>query len=473
MKLIVFINGLVLVFGSVLMAVDAVLFGATAAVFYPAALLTFTTGLCLCLVSYSSFAGFRARDTFLLTASVWMTAAAFGTLPLFMWSMPLSDAFFEAMSGITTTGSTVMSGLDSTPPGILIWRAVLQWLGGVGFIVTGIALLPMLRVGGMQLFRSESSDQGEKELKSSAKFAAATLWVYLTLSMSCMALYLLGGMGAFDAVVHAMTTLSSGGFSNYDASFGHFDSAFLQWTATLFMLCAGLPFAWFIRAAHRRVFRSEQVTFYLSGLAVVIVLITLWRVTVHDVAPMEALRTVAFHVVSTVTTTGYATSDYTKWGPAAVAVFFLLMAVGGCAGSTAGGAKTMRWILLFRSLGQQLRLIRHPHGIFTIRYEGRRVEPGVLDGVTSFFVVYFFTFAVLAVLLDFSGLDFATATSGALTALANVGPGVGDIIGPAGNFSSLPDSAKWVLAFGMYVGRLEMLTVLVLLTPVFWREELA
>ncbi len=472
MRLILFINGLILTFGGVLMLVVAAAFGNESGVFLQAALMCGGIGALFSLVSYGEFNTLRASDAFLLTATVWITAACFGMLPLYMWSLSFADAFFESMSAVTTTGSTVMSGLDTTAHDILLWRAMLQWMGGIGFVVTGMALLPILKVGGMQLFRTESSDQGEKELKNSTLFALATMWAYLSLTVACMLVYLWGGMGDFDALVHALTTLSSGGFSNYDASFGHFDSAFLQWAATFFMLCAGLPFAWYIRVARTRSLRSEQVWTYITMLAVVILVLSMWLAIARDMAPFDALRLVAFNVVSAVTTTGYATTDYTTWGSMIAVVFVILTASGGCTGSTSGGAKLMRWIILLRSVRIQIRSIQHPNGVFSLKYEGKKVEQNVLDGVISFFVFYIFTIVMLAVVLNVLGLDFSTAMTGALTAVANVGPGVGDIIGPAGNFASLPDSAKWVLVFGMYVGRLEMLTVFVLFTRSFWREAI-
>lgn len=470
MRLIVFINGLILVFGAILMFGISIIFANTSGVFLISSLLTATFGAMLCLATWSDFPELAIKDTFLLTASVWLSAAAFGALPLYMWSLSFTDAVFESISAVTTTGSTVMSGLDSTPHDILLWRAVLQWMGGVGFIVTGMALLPILRVGGMQLFRTESSDLGDKELKNATLFAVATAGVYITLTFSCMLVYIYGGMSIFDAVVHALTTLSSGGFSNYDASFGHFQSPFLQWSATFFMLCAGLPFVWFIRIARNGRFQSEQVKVYLQTLAVVIFGLSFWMIFYNGYDPFDALRLVAFNVVSTVTTTGYATTDYTSWGALSVVAFFFLTAMGGCAGSTSGGAKTMRWIVLIRSLKMQIQHIHFPNSIYTLKYEGKKLRDSAVDGVISFFVFYVVTVGILTMALNMIGLDFSTSVSGALTAVANVGPGVGDIIGPAGNFSTLPDSAKWVLMFGMYVGRLEMLTVYVLFTQRYWRE---
>ncbi|WP_212525283.1 TrkH family potassium uptake protein [Actibacterium sp. MT2.3-13A] len=470
MNFVVFINGLVLVFFAALMGGDAIIFHGTAEVFGISAVLVGLTGTLLSLSSWSSFPELHRLHTFVLTSSVWLTAAVAGAVPLYLWSLSPADALFEAMSGITTTGSTVMTGLDTTPRGIILWRALLQAVGGIGFIVTGIALLPIMKVGGMQLFRTESSDKGEKELRSAVLFASASLQIYVGLMALCALIYMAGGMSFFDAVTHAMTTLSTGGYSGYDSSFGHFQSPFLQWSATLFMLLGALPFAWYIRGVYRGSLRSEQVSAMLRSLAVVIGVMSLWLTLTKGIDPLDALRLVAFNVVSVVTTTGYATTDYTLWGPFAVTAFFVLTAVGGCTGSTAGGAKAMRWLLFGRALRALITQIGSPNVVTSIRYEGRRVEDDVMSGVISFFVLYAVTFGILAVVLTYLGLDIASASSGALTALANVGPGVGAVIGPAGNFSSLSDAAKLVLFFGMFLGRLELFTVFVLFTRLFWRE---
>lgn len=466
---VVFINGLLLVGMGTLMGLNALLFPATRTIFLEAATLTFLVGGCVCIGTLNRRAQLNRLHSFLLTGSTWITAAAAGALPLWLWDLSFTDAFFEAMSGITTTGSTVMTGLDDTAPGVLLWRALLQWIGGVGFIVAGIALLPIMRVGGMQLFQTESSEKGEKQLASAARFASATIWIYLALTMLCALVYASGGMTGFEALAHALTTVSTGGYSTSDSSFGLFDSAYLQWSATGFMLAGALPFAWYIRVLNRGIVRSEQVYVLVMTLATVIALITTWRVLTGGTPILETLRLVAFNVVSVVTTTGYATTDYTTWGPFAVAVFLCLTAMGGCTGSTSGGAKMMRWIIFARSTRAQIKRIGTPHGIFPVRYDGRNVEPDVMGGIMTFFTCYAVTVVGLAIMLSMFDLDLATSLSGALTAVANVGPGVGEIIGPAGNFASLPDGAKWILCFGMYAGRLEMLTVYVLFTPAFFR----
>ncbi len=470
MNFVVLVNGFVLVGMGILMGLDAALFPASRALFTEAALLMVTVGLCVSVAASARLRRPRRLHSFVLTSSVWLTGATAGAMPLWLWDLSATDAFFEAMSGITTTGSTVMTGLDDADHGILMWRAVLQWVGGIGFIVTGIAVLPILRVGGMQLFRTESSERGEKEMNSAARFASATVWIYLALTALCALAYRTGGMTFFEAVVHAMTTLSTGGYSTSDQSFGHFDAPFLHWAGSFFMAAGALPFAWYIRLARGRSVRSEQVVAFLATVGTAIALLTAWRVWDAGAPLPETLRLVTFNVISVVTTTGYATTDYTTWGPLAAAAFFLLTAVGGCTGSTAGGAKIMRWIIFARFAVKQVRSVRVPHGVFVARYDGRPVQEDVLSGVMTFFVFYASTVFLLAMALTFCEIDFVTALSGALTAVANVGPGVGSVIGPAGTFASLPDIAKWLLCFGMYAGRLEMMTIFVLLTPVFWRE---
>ncbi|SLN34970.1 Trk system potassium uptake protein TrkG [Aquimixticola soesokkakensis] len=471
MNFVIFVNAAVLLFFSGLMVINAIVFPASRLDFLESALFCATLGTIFVIATINRFGEVRRKHQFLMTVTVWLTAAFAGALPLWHYRLDAVDALFESMSAITTTGSTVMSGLDTTARGILFWRALLQGLGGIGFIVMGIALLPMLRVGGMQLFRTESSDKGDKEFSTATGFATNTLGVYLSLMALCAIGYSIGGMSPFDAITHAMTTLSTGGYSNYDSSFGHFDSAYLQWQATLFMLAGGLPFAWYIRVYHRRVFRSDQVQLMVSTLVVTIGGLTLWHVFENGTAFFEALRMVAFNVVSVVTTTGYATTDYTTWGAFATVAFFVLTATGGCTGSTSGGLKAMRIIIGTRAAVARIKRILQPHAITHVRYEGRIVGEDVLSGVIGFIFFYFATFFALALALNFVGLDFATSISGALTAIANVGPGVGTVIGPAGNFVTLNEPAKILIFFGMFAGRLEMLTIFVLLTPRFWRDS--
>jgi trk system potassium uptake protein TrkH len=466
---IAFVHGLILVVAGVFQGMIGLVFPDTREVFVESGALLALAGGLLVIVTHDRPMRLSQRMAFLLTGSVWITAAAAGALPLWLWELTATDAFFEAMSGITTTGSTVMTGLDRTAQGITLWRGLIQWFGGVGFIVAGIALLPVLRVGGMQLYRTESSERGEKAMGSAARFAAATIWVYLGLTLACAVAYRIGGMTAHEAVVHALTTLSTGGYSTSDASFGHFQSPILHWTGIAFMLAGALPFAWYIRLLRGQGRQSEQVPALLALLGVSIAVLTLWRIATSEATPFQALTEVAFNVVSVVTTTGFASADYMTWGSFAVVAFFLLTAAGGCTGSTSGGVKLMRWIVLLRAIRSRIAQVHRPHQVAPVRYEGRPVGDDQLGGVIAFLNVFALTFMWLAASLALLGLDPLTAASGALTAITNVGPGVGAVIGPAGNFAGLPDAAKWLLTLGMNVGRLEMLTVFVLFMPRFWR----
>ena len=411
----------------------------------------------------------RTRDVFVLTTLAWCTTSLAASLPLFLSGVRFTDSVFEAVSGITTTGATVLTDLDEMPRGILLWRSLLQWIGGLGVIVTAIAVLPMLKVGGMQLFRSESSDKAEKELASAASYAAATFWIYFALSAFCVLAYSAGGMNSFDAINHAMTTVATGGFSTHDLSMGFFESPAIHWTAVVFMLSGSLPFIWYIRVLRRGAFWSEQVVVFLGAVLVVVALMTLWVVRIPGMRLEEAVRHVAFNVVSVITTTGFASTDFTLWGSFAVALFFVIGFAGGCTGSTTGGVKVMRNIILLKAIVIQGRRLSFPHGVFPLRFEGRAVAPSTYSSVVAFVGMFGASVLVLAILLNLTGLDFATSLSGAAATITNVGPGLGPVIGPAGTFQPLPDAAKWLMSAGMLLGRLEILTVLVLLAPGYWR----
>lgn len=414
------------------------------------------------------------RQGFLLTTSSWVVICVFAALPFTFGELNLSftDAFFEAMSGLTTTGSTIMVGLDAMPPGVLLWRALLQWLGGIGIIAMAVAMLPFLRVGGMQLFRMESSDRSAKILPRAGQIAASFGAAYFVLSVACAVCYWIAGMGAFDAITHAMTTLSTGGFANYDSSFGHYGNAAIDWIGTLFMIAGGMPFVLFVQALRGEpaaLWRDSQVHAYLGVIVTASVGLALWLWLTRDMDPLQALRHCAFNVASVVTTTGFASTDYTTWGSLALAVFFFLTFVGGCTGSTAGGIKLFRFEVATILLKNQMRRLAHPSGVFMRLYHGRPLTDEVINSVGVFLFVYVVSFALIATGLALLGLDLVTSASGAVTALSNVGPGLGPIIGPAGNFAPLPDAAKWLLSLGMLLGRLEFFTVLVLLSPRFWR----
>lgn len=419
--------------------------------------------------------GLTLRQAFVLTPLAWTAIALFGALPLYISDYAqlrdsFTNAFFESMSGLTTTGSTVIVGLDAAPPGILLWRALLQWLGGIGIVGVAIAILPALGVGGMQLFRTESSDRSEKVMPRVREIATALGLVYLSLTVICGILYWLAGMTRFEALVHALTTLSTGGFSTSDSSMGKFGPA-AQWVCTAFMLAGGIPFVLYVRLlrGERDGLRNTQARAYIGFLLVMSLGLAVWLVLSGRYGLEEAARLAAFNVVSVVTTTGYATTDYSLWGNVAIGVFFGLTFVGGCTGSTAGGIKIFRFEVMVAVLRSYLRQLIYPKGVFRRMYAGRLLPDDVIVSVVVFFAFFFACYSAFTILLMALDLDFLTSASAAVTALANVGPGLGPTIGPAGNFATVPDAAKWTLAFGMLLGRLELFTVLVLFFPQFWR----
>lgn len=477
------------------------------------AMISAVAGAAMAIAARGRIENLTVRSAFVLTAASWLTLAAFASLPfLLSGDFGLEDSFFEAMSGLTTTGATMMTGLDFEEPGILLWRAILQWIGGVGIVVTAIALLPLLRIGGMQLFRLESSDQSEKIMPRAPQIAAMIGGIYLGLTVLCAAIYAGLGMSTFDAVAHAMTTIATGGFSTSDASMGAFVGQGADIAAIVFMLAGASPFAAYVLALRgdwRGALGDPQLRGFLVLVALLIGVMTIY-LSEHgvyvappdgpaagcppgaflDPAPAEdgsavsrcrrdldgagVLRLAAFNVVSIITGTGYATADYAGreilWGPFAFAFFFTLMFIGGCAGSTACGIKIFRFQVLFIALRAYLSTMTRPHSVAPMRYAGRKLPERTVYSVLNFFFLFILSFAVLAMALAAFGLDTVTAISAAATAITNVGPGLGSVVGPAGTFASLPDAAKLVLAFGMLIGRLEVLTVLVLFAPSFWRS---
>ncbi len=413
------------------------------------------------------------RQAFLLTGSVWVVLALFASLP-FMWSksqLSFTDAVFESMSGLTATGSSVMSGLDSQPPGILLWRMLLHWFGGIGIIAIAIAIMPMLAIGGMQLFRTESSDKTEKFLPRTEAIAKGLLTVYVFLTVVCTLCYALAGLDVFDAVTLAMSTVSSGGFSNSDYSLMVFENPMVEYVAIVFMLIAAMPFALYVRAIGgdvRRLFTNPEVRVFLMIVAL-FTCASFLQQTFHNIAQGEAaFRGALFTVASIISTTGFMAVDYTHWGASSDAIFFVLMFIGGCTGSTSGGLKAMRVAITAKAIRQHLKHICFRSGIFPLRYGGTTVKDDVVASVLSFVFLYLFTIAVVAIALNLLGLDTMTAFTASVASVANVGPALGPVVGPSSNYASLPDAAVWILTLGMMLGRLEILTALVLLQPRFW-----
>lgn len=443
-------------------------------VFLASAFLTLFIGVSLVLTNRVGPVNLSVRQTFLLTTLSWTVLTAFAALPFAFAKLDLTytDAFFEAMSGLTTTGATVIVGLDEAAPGILLWRALLQWLGGIGIIVMAIAVLPMLRIAGMQLFRTESSEISEKVLPRTTQLSAVIGLIYVSLTAVAAAAYWTAGMRPFEATVHAMTTIATAGFSTSGGSIGHFSSATIEWLAVLFMLVASLPFLLYFQAfsGHSRaLWRDSQVRWFLSVVVAAVAVMTLWRWLPGGADFGSALRQAAFNVVAVATTTGYSSTDYSLWGAFALTLFLLLMFMGGCTGSTAGGIKAFRFQVLYATARVQISRLMQPHGVFVPHFNDRAISDTVAQSVMSFFFLFAACFVVLALALAALGLDFLTSVSGAAAAITNLGPGLGDVIGPAGSYAPLPDAAKWLLSAGMLLGRLELFTVLVLFTPRFWR----
>jgi trk system potassium uptake protein TrkH len=436
-------------------------------------LITFVVGLALTLPGRPQNAHLRPRDMYLLTTSSWLVVGLFAALPLVLIrNLSYTDAFFESMSGITTTGATVLSDLDASSPGLLLWRSLLQWLGGIGFIAMAVAILPLLRVGGMRLFQTESSDWSEKVMPRSHMVAKYFVAIYVLFTLLGTLAFHLTGMGWFDAVNHAMTSVSTAGFSTSDASLATFPKA-THWVAVVLMVLGSLPFVLYVstvRGNYRALIRDQQVRGFLLVLAGVSLPFSLWLWLNSDYAFIDALRIATVNVVSIVSTTGYALGDYTQWGGFAVMVFFYLTFIGGCSGSTSGGLKIFRFQVAYSLLKANLQQLVHPRAVIKQQYNGHNLDEEIVRSILTFSFFFTITIGFIALGLALLGLDPLTALTGAATAVCNVGPGLGPIIGPAGNFSTLPDMAKWLLAIGMLLGRLEIITVLVLMTRSFWRH---
>lgn len=412
------------------------------------------------------------RRAFLITAACWVVLPGVSALPFVAVGIDYTDAYFEAMSGVTTTGSTVLSGLDALPPGILLWRALLQWIGGVGIIVMALIMLPFLRIGGMQLFAAESSEKGAKIVPNARQLVEWITGVYVALTFLCAFLYAMGGMTAFDAICHSMATLSTGGYSTHDASFGHFANPSILWVGTVFMIAGAFPFAAYIRVCRGdrgALWHHPETRALVLFLIVTSLGMATWLTMAKDMGFHEALRHAAFNITSIVTTTGFASTDYTLWGPEVIGVFFLIMLVGGCTGSTSGAIKIFRHLILISLLRRHIKRLIMPRRVVILTYAGRRVPEDVPNSVLAFLTAFFGVIALFTMILTMLGLDLVTALTAAITAITNVGPGLGPIIGPAGNFAPLPDAAKWVLSAAMLLGRLELFAVLVLLDRDFWR----
>ena len=375
------------------------------------------------------------------------------------------------MSGITTTGSTILSNLEITPKSILLWRAILQWLGGIGIIVMAITLMPIMNVGGMQLFKISSNDSSEKILPKSKEIALRLIYIYSSLTILCAFTYWIFGMSIFDSLTHSMTTIATGGFSNYNESIGYFNSIPIEIASMLFIILGSLPFIVYIKFinGNKRIFTSDiQIRTFIKIILIAIIILSIYLIF-YDGTKFN-LRSIFFNVISILTGTGYVNAEFDGWGSFALVLFLALMFIGGCAGSTTCGIKIFRIQILYLFISNQLKKIIYPKGVFVMKYDKNVIDNKFISSIISFIYLYFVIFFILAALLSLTGLDFVTAISGAATSISNVGPGLGNIIGPNGNFSTLPDISKWILTIGMILGRLELFAILVLFIPSFWRN---
>ncbi|MBB3103620.1 TrkH family potassium uptake protein [Azomonas macrocytogenes] len=438
-----------------------------------AGLITLLTGLTLVLPGRPAHIHLRPRDMYFLTTISWLVVCCFAALPMMLIQhISYTDAFFETMSGITTTGSTVLTGLDSTSPALLMWRSMLQWLGGIGFIGMAVAILPLLRVGGMRLFQTESSDWSEKVMPRSHMVAKYIVGIYVVFTLAAILAFWLAGMKPFDALNLAMASVSTGGFSTSDSSMGKFSPA-SHWIAIFFMVLGSLPFTLYVamlRGQRMAMLKDHQVHGFLIILLAISLLFSLWYWQHSQESLPDAIRIATFNVVSVVSTTGFALGDYSQWGNFAFMTFFYLTFIGGCSGSTSGGLKVFRFQVAYALLKANLKQLVHPRAVIRQQYNGHALDEEIVRSILTFSFFFTVTIALLALCLTLLGLDPITALTGAATAVCNVGPGLGPIIGPAGNFAPLPDLAKWLLSLGMLLGRLEIITVLVLLTSSFWKH---
>ena len=443
--------------------------------FIGASIISIIFGVLFFLTNLNHDKKLNLQQAFLLTALSWLSIAIFGSLPFIFSTLELSitDSFFESMSGITTTGSTIISNLESAPRSILLWRAMLQWLGGIGIIVMAITLMPIMNVGGMQLFKISNNDSSEKILPKSKEIALRLIYVYLGLTTLCAIAYKFFGMNFFDSFTHSMTTIATGGFSNYNESIGYFNSLPIEIASMIFIILGSLPFIAYIKFlnGNKKIFISDvQIKSFIKIIILSIIILFIYSLFQdRDISEID-IRSIFFNVISILTGTGYVTGEFDHWGNFPLIFFLILMFIGGCAGSTTCGIKIFRIQILYLFIINQLKKIIYPRAIIVIKYDDSNVDDKFMASIISFIYLYLIIFFLITTFLSLSGLDFVTAISGAATSISNVGPGLGSTIGPNANFSSLPEMSKWILSLGMILGRLELFAILVLFLPSFWRN---
>jgi len=444
--------------------------------FLSSSFITILIGTMFVLANFQDKYQLNLKQTFFFSTFTWIAVAFFGSIPFVLSDLnfSFSDSFFESMSGITTTGSTVITDLDKSPKSILLWRAIMQWLGGVGIIVMAITVLPLLKVGGMQLFKIESSDKPEKILPRATQVAFIIISTYLILTLLCAFFYKILGMNIFDSIAHAMTTIATGGFSTHNESIGYFKNSNIEIVATIFIISGSIPFISYLKflKGNKKIFFQDM---QIKGLIYLFIFSTfvmfLYLLFNNDSNLLiEKIRISSFNVVSILSGTGYVTNDFSLWGKFPLIFFLFLMFIGGCAGSTACGIKIFRFQLLFLFINNQIKKIIYPSNVSILKYNNQKITDEYMNSVIVFVFAYLFIFILTSMLLSITGLDFLSSISGAATSISNVGPGLGDVIGPNGNFKSVPEVSKWILSLAMLLGRLELFAVLILFFPSFWKD---
>tara|TARA_B110001450_G_scaffold61475_1_gene58251 strand:- start:450 stop:1889 length:1440 start_codon:yes stop_codon:yes gene_type:complete len=441
--------------------------------FFGASIVTIIFGTLFFLSNLDHDKRLTLQQAFLLTALSWLSIAIFGSLPFIFSDLNFSftNAFFESMSGITTTGSTIISNLNEMPKSILLWRAILQWLGGIGIIIMAITLMPIMNVGGMQLFKVSNNDSSEKILPKSKEIALRLIYIYTSLTLLCAVTYKIFGMGFFDSLTHSMTTIATGGFSNYNESIGFFNSVSIEISAMIFIILGSLPFIAYIKfiSGNKKILINDsQIKTFFKIIFSSILILSIYLM-VSGSAELN-LRSILFNIISILTGTGYVNAEFDTWGSFTLVLFLGLMFIGGCAGSTTCGVKIFRIQILYLFVKNQFKKIIYPKGVFILKYDQNPIDNKFISSIISFIYMYLVVFFILTALLSLTGLDFITSISGAATSISNVGPGLGSVIGPNGDFSSLPNVSKWILTLGMILGRLELFAILVLFLPSFWKN---
>lgn len=442
--------------------------------FLACALGTIFVGAGIAIATNDSKQRISQNETLLLLPATWVVACLVCAIPFMLSDLQLSftDAAFEAVSGLTNTGSTVVVGLDDAPLGILFWRFLLMWIGGFGVVTIAVLLLPFLRIGGLQLFSLDLSPSSSKFVPRMVEVVTQIGLIYIALTILAAVSYWLAGMKAFEAIGHAMTALATGGYSSHDASIGFYNSPAIEWVSVVFMTLGAMPFGLYILALYGRpgaLYRDQQVQLFLGIILTAALLIAFWRMAKFDVTLMQALREGFFVTVATITTTGFTSHDYSTWGGFVEAIAMLLMLIGGCTGSTVGGIKVFRIFVMIQILRAQIHRQIFPHGTFRVTFNGETVSDAVRAGVITYFFIYLLTLAFLTIAIAATGLPFSESLGAAASALGNVGPGLGPTSGPCCTFKEVPDAAKWLMSFGMLAGRLEILILIIPFSRYFWR----